>query len=141
MSRNTSRDHTQQLDPGIEPAIVVERILRVSERQQNFEATDHCCCAFGKHPAPQRRNRVRLMARLAQSRGRRRPLGPRSNACREQQVSRARFHSVEKSQSLSVCRTAFWHDANDIDSTSYILNERDLYFREAAVLVTGHKPG
>jgi hypothetical protein len=42
---------------------------------------------------------------------------------------------------LSKADLDFWHDANDIDSASYILNERDLYFREAAVLVTGHKPG
>jgi hypothetical protein len=36
-------------------------------------------CAFEAtgNPAPQRRNRVRLMARFAQCRGPRRPLGPR----------------------------------------------------------------
>src|ERR1700724_2412595 len=87
MSRNTSRDHTQQLDPGIEPAVVVERILRVSERQQNFQATDHCCCAFGEHPAPQRRKQGSIDGSPRPGPRPTPAIGtaPRSNACREQQ--------------------------------------------------------
>jgi hypothetical protein len=44
---NRPAEHTSKLlalilklDPGIEPAIVVERILRISERQQNFAMFD-----------------------------------------------------------------------------------------------------
>lgn len=42
---------------------------------------------------------------------------------------------------LSKSDADFWRDTSDPRSPSYVLNQPNLYFREAAVLATGRKPG